>query len=183
MPQPLLLVEDDELIRNQMQWGLSSEYDVHVARDRAGALGLARQLQPAVIVLDLGLPPAPREATEGLRALQELLALLPHAKIIIVTGHGERAIALKAVELGAYDYFTKPADFEALKLLLKRACQLHELEMENVALRRQGGDGQGLGLLIGDSPIMQALYAAVRKVAVSEAAVLITGESGSGKEL
>jgi two-component system NtrC family response regulator len=183
MPHPLLLIEDDELIRNQMQWGLSSEYDVHVIGDRTGALNLARSLRPPVIVLDLGLPPAPREATEGLRALRELLTIVPHAKIIVVTGHAERAIAMKAVELGAYDYFTKPADFDALKLLLKRACQLHELEMENVALRHRGDAGQGLGLLIGDSPIMQTLFSAIRKVAGSEAAVLITGESGSGKEL
>src|SRR3990172_10986236 len=159
MPQPLLLVEDDELIRNQMQWGLSSEYDVHVARDRAGALGLARQLQPAVIVLDLGLPPAPREATEGLRALQELLALLPHAKIIIVTGYGERAIALKAVELGAYDYFTKPANLDELKLLLKRACQIAHLERENA--QQYAGTGEGLGGLIGDSPVMQRLFSTI----------------------
>ncbi len=182
MLRRLLLIEDDELIRNQMQWGLSPEYDVHLAGDRTGALQLARQLHPPVVVLDLGLPPAPREATEGLRTLRELLALLPHTKILVVTGHGERAIALKAVELGAYDYFTKPADFDALKLLLQRACQLYELEMENATRQRESAS-RGLGPLIGDSPVMQTLYATVRKVAGSYAALLMTGESGTGKEL
>ena len=182
MTRPLLLIEDDELTRNQMQWGLSLDYEVHIAGDRAHALNLAKQLQPPVILLDLGLPPAPREATEGLRALRELLPIAPRTKIIVVTGHGERAIALKAVELGAYDYYTKPADLEELKVILKRAYQLFDLETENVA-RQQHATSEGLGLLIGASPVMQTLFATMRKVAASDAAVLITGESGTGKEI
>jgi two-component system NtrC family response regulator len=182
MLRPLLLTEDDELIRNQMQWGLSADYDVHIASTRESALALAKQLQPPVILLDLGLPPAPREATEGLQTLQELLSLLPRTKVIVVTGHTERAIALKAVELGAFDYFTKPTDLGELKLLLKRAYQLYDLESENAALQREAA-GQGFGSLIGTSPLMQVLYGTIRKVAGSDAAVLIIGESGTGKEL
>jgi len=182
MLRPLLLTEDDELIRNQMQWGLSSEYEVHIASNRESALALAKQTQPPVVLLDLGLPPTPREATEGLRTLQELLCLLPRTKVIVVTGHGERAIALKAVELGAYDYFTKPTDLAELKLLLKRAYQLYDLESENAAQQREAA-GQGFGSLIGNSPAMQSLFTTIRKVAGSDAAVLITGESGTGKEL
>jgi two-component system NtrC family response regulator len=182
MPRPLLLTEDDELIRNQMQWGLSSDYDIHVASNRESALNLAGQIQPPVVLLDLGLPPAPREATEGLQTLQELLRVAPRTKVIVVTGHSERSIALKAVELGAYDYFTKPVDLAELKLMLKRAYQLYDLEEENAARRREAA-GQGLGALLGNSPAMQALYGTIRKMAGSEAAVLITGESGTGKEL
>jgi two-component system, NtrC family, response regulator len=182
MLRPLLLTEDDELIRNQMQWGLSADYDVHIASTRESALALAKQLQPPVILLDLGLPPAPREPTEGLQTLQELLSQLPHTKVIVVTGHSERAVALKAVELGAYDYFTKPTDLGELKLLLKRAYQLYDLESENAAQQREAA-GQGFGSLIGNSPLMQVLYGTIRKVAGSDAAVLIIGESGTGKEL
>ncbi len=182
MLRPLLLTEDDELIRNQMQWGLSSDYEVHVAGNREGALALAKQLQPPVVLLDLGLPPTPREATEGLQTLQELLRLLPRTKVIVVTGHGERAVALKAVELGAHDYFTKPTDLAELKLLLKRAYQLYDLEAENAA-RRHEAAGQGFGSLIGNSPVMQSLFTTIRKVAGSDAAVLVMGESGTGKEL
>jgi two-component system NtrC family response regulator len=182
MLRPLLLTEDDELIRNQMQWGLSADYDVHIASTRESALALAKQLQPPVILLDLGLPPAPREATEGLQTLQELLSQLPRTKVIVVTGHTERAIALKAVELGAFDYFTKPTDLGELKLMLKRAYQLYDLELENAALQRESA-GRGFGSLIGTSPLMQVLYGTIRKVAGSDAAVLIIGESGTGKEL
>ena len=182
MPRPLLLTEDDELIRNQMQWGLSTDYEVHIAGNRESALNLARQLQPPVVLLDLGLPPAPREATEGLRTLQELLRAAPRTKIIVVTGHGERAIALKAIELGAYDYFTKPIDLAELTLMLKRAYQLYDLETENAAHQREAA-GQGFGSLIGNSPAMHTLYGTIRKVAASNAAILIIGESGTGKEL
>jgi two-component system NtrC family response regulator len=182
VPRPLLLVEDDELIRNQMQWGLTSDYAIHTADTREQALSLAKQLQPSVILLDLGLPPAPREPTEGLKTLQALLSMAPRTKVIVVTGHSERAIALKAVELGAYDYFTKPVDLDELKLLLKRAFQLHDLEAENVALQHEAA-GQGFGSLIGNSPLMHTLYGTIRKVSGSDAAVLIIGESGTGKEL
>jgi len=182
MLKPLLLTEDDELIRNQMQWGLSSDYEVHVANNRESTLALARQIQPPVVLLDLGLPPVPREATEGLQTLQELLRILPRTKVIVVTGHGERAIALKAVELGAYDYFTKPTELAELKLLLKRAYQLYELEAENAARQREAA-GRGFGPLIGNSPVMHTLFTTIRKVAGSDAAVLIIGESGTGKEL
>jgi two-component system NtrC family response regulator len=182
MLRPLLLTEDDELIRNQMQWGLSSDYDVHIAGNREGALALAKQLQPPVVLLDLGLPPTPREATEGLQALQEVLQTAPRTKVIVVTGHSERAIALKAVELGAYDYFTKPIDLTELKLMLKRAYQLYDLEAENAARQREAA-GQGFGSIIGNSPAMHSLYTIIRKVAGSDAAILMTGESGTGKEL
>ena len=182
MPRPLLLIEDDELIRNQMQWALDTDYDVHIANNRVSAIDVAKQLRPPVILLDLGLPPAPREATEGLRALREMLAIAPCTKIIVVTGHGERAIALKAVEHGAHDYFTKPADLDELKLMLKRAYQLHDLEMENRTEHRDE-TRRGVGPLIGSSPVMDVLFATIRKVASSEAAVLITGESGTGKEM
>jgi two-component system NtrC family response regulator len=182
MLKPLLLTEDDELIRNQMQWGLASDYEVHVANNRESTLALAKEIRPPVVLLDLGLPPTPREATEGLQTLQELLSRLPRTKVIVVTGHGERDIALKAIELGAYDYFTKPTDLAELRLLLKRAYQLYEYESENAARQREAA-GQGFGTLIGNSPAMQSLFSTIRKVAASDAAVLVIGESGTGKEL
>jgi two-component system NtrC family response regulator len=182
MLRPLVLTEDDELIRNQMQWGLASDYDVHIANNRESTLALAKEIHPPVVLLDLGLPPTPREATEGLQTLQELLSHLPRTKVIVVTGHGERDIALKAIELGAYDYFSKPTDLAELRVLLKRAYQLYDLESENAARQREAA-GQGFGVLIGNSPAMQSLFSTIRKVAASDAAILVIGESGTGKEL
>ncbi|MFZ5862789.1 MAG: PEP-CTERM-box response regulator transcription factor [Nitrospirota bacterium] len=178
----LLVVDDEEAIRNQMRWALADEYDVLLAEDRSSALEQMKQTRPDAVLLDLGLPPAPREATEGLQALAELLAADRQAKIIVITGNHDRANALRAVEQGAFDFFSKPADIPEVRVVLKRALRLAELERENDALRQRLGE-RGFEDIVGESTAMQKVFAVIRKVATTDASVLIVGESGTGKEL
>jgi two-component system NtrC family response regulator len=178
----VLVVDDDEEILRQIQWALSGDYQVLTARDRQAALQHVRKEAVPVVLLDLGLPPRPREASEGLRALDEILADLPLAKVIIVSGNSERANARLAVERGAYDVFPKPVDIDELKVVIRRVCQRLDLEREVLATRR-GGSAVVLGEMIGSSPRMQAVFATVQKVAATDISVLIAGESGTGKEL
>ena len=117
----LLIVEDDEDIRTQMKWALAADYDVVLAEDQAGALAAFSASRPSVSLLDLGLPPRPNDPDEGLKTLSSLLALDPLAKVIIVSGQGEKENALRAVGAGAYDFLCKPVDMEELKLVLQRS--------------------------------------------------------------
>jgi two-component system NtrC family response regulator len=178
----LLVVDDEEAIRNQMRWALADEYDVLLAEDRPSALEQMKQARPDAVLLDLGLPPAPRDATEGLQALAELLAADRQAKVIVITGNHDRANALRAVEQGAFDFFAKPADLQEVRVVLKRALRLGQLERENDELRRRLG-GHGFDDIVGESAAMQKVFAVIRKVATTDASVLIVGESGTGKEL
>jgi two-component system NtrC family response regulator len=141
-----------------------------------------KQERPDVVLLDLGLPPAPRDATEGLHALGELLAVDPQVKVIVLTGNHDRANALRAIEDGAFDYFSKPADLQEVRVVLKRARHLAQLERENETLRRRLAD-PGFEDILGESAPMQKVFAVIRKVATTDASVLIVGESGTGKEL
>src|SRR3972149_3149452 len=178
----LLVVGDDEGIRNQMKWALSDAYDVYLAEDRESALAVVRTEKPSLILLDLGLPPDPRGAGEGLKTLREIGELDPTAKVVIITGNSEKANALKAVEGGAFDFFVKPPDLEEVRIILKRALNLITLEKENIALKEKGLR-TGFEDILGESPPMQKIFSLVRKVAPSDASVLVVGESGTGKEL
>jgi two-component system, NtrC family, response regulator len=178
----LLVVDDDEQILRQIRWALSEDYDVHTASDRQSALDLFRKEEISVVLLDLGLPPNPREAVEGLRALDELIALNPLVKVIIVSGNSERQNALRAIEKGAHDIFPKPADLDALKIVLARVFKRLELEKESIE-ERQLALRVSLEEMVGQSPAMQNVFSTVRKVAETEVPVLILGESGTGKEL
>jgi len=120
MKHKLLIVDDDEAIRTQMKWALSQDYEVHFAEDRKGALEVFEANTPAVTLLDLGLPPRPNECDEGLAALSEILAVDGTAKVIIVSGQGEKRNAIEAVGAGAYDFLCKPVVMEELRLLLRR---------------------------------------------------------------
>ena len=178
----LLIVDDDEGIRNQMKWALSDAYDVYLAEDRESALAVVNTEKPSLILLDLGLPRDPRGAGEGLKALEEIGSLDRLAKVVIITGNSEKANALKAVEGGAFDFFIKPPDLEEVRIILKRALNLITLEKENIALKEKGLR-TGFEDILGESPPMQKIFSLVRKVAPSDASVLVVGESGTGKEL
>lgn len=178
----LLIIDDEEAIRNQMRWALIDEYEVLLAEDRTSGMVQMNQERPELVALDLGLPPAPRDAEEGLRTLSEILAVDRHAKVIVITGNQDRANALRAIEQGAFDLFAKPADLQEVRVVLRRALRLAQLERENIALREQLA-GQGLGDIMGESPPMQKVFATIRKVATTDASVLVVGESGTGKEL
>jgi two-component system NtrC family response regulator len=178
----LLIVDDDEEIRTQMRWALASEYDVVLAGDRTEAIDKFGSARPLVVLLDLGLPPRAGTPEEGLAVLSELLALEPLTKVIIISGQGEKDVALRAVGDGAYDFLGKPVETDELKLLLKRCFYVAKLEREYREVRQRLNGDRFEGLL-GNSAPMRAVFDSVRKVATTDAPVLILGESGTGKEM
>ncbi len=182
MKASLLIVDDDEDIRSQMKWALAEDYEVVLAEDRASALERFREHRPAVVLLDLGLPPHPADPEEGFAVLSQLLALDSLAKVIIITGQVEKENALRAIGEGAYDLLCKPVQMEELKVILKRAFYLVHLERDYRAMQKRL-DGETFEGMLGISPQMQAVFASIRKVAVTDVPVLILGESGTGKEV
>src|ERR1051325_4756747 len=182
MPPKLLIVDDDEEIRTQMKWALSQDYEVFLAEDRLTALAVFSEQKPPVVLLDLALPPHPADSEEGFTALSEMLAQDNLSKIIIVSGQAEKNNALQAIGAGAYDFLTKPVEVEVLKLLLKRAFHVASLEREYRQMQQhlQGDTFEGM---LGTSSQMQNVFNSIRKVATSDAPVLVLGESGTGKEM
>ena len=178
----VLIVDDDEQIRKQIQWFLSDEFDVYSAGNRQDAIEVFKKEKTPVVLLDLGLPPHPRDAVEGLQTLDDMLALNSFVKIIIVSGNSERKNALAAVDKGAYDIFPKPVDLDELKIVLRRVCRRIDLENENIR-EREPLHEDSFGEIVGASPQMQVVFNAIRKVSSIDVPVLITGESGTGKEL
>lgn len=178
----LLIVDDDEDLRTQMKWALAQDYEVFLAEDRRSALEAVRTKKVPVVTLDLGLPPWPASVEEGFATLAEILSIDPLIKVIIATGRGEKEHALRAIGDGAYDFLYKPVEIEELKVLLKRAFHLSALERENQELQSKVSAEPFQGIL-GNSPKMQEVFTTVRKVATTDAPVLIFGESGTGKEL
>lgn len=182
MKPRLLIVDDDEEIRSQLRWALAEDYEPLLAGDRLAALKTSSEHKPAVALLDLGLPPRPADPDEGLATLASLLQQNASVKVIIVSGQGEKANALRAIEAGAYDFLSKPVELEELKVILRRAFQIAGLETElrqaQETLARDGFEG-----MIGNCSRMQTVFNTIRRVATSDAPVLILGESGTGKEV
>jgi two-component system NtrC family response regulator len=178
----LLVVEDDESIRSQMKWALAQDYEVLTAEDRGGAMDVIKGERPSVVTLDLGLPPRPAEVEEGFATLNEILSENSHTKVIIITGRGEREHALKAIGQGAYDFFFKPIQIDELKVVLRRAVYVSQLERGYRRLQQLLSEESFEGML-GTSPQMQEVFSAIHKVARTDVPVLIVGESGTGKEL
>jgi two-component system NtrC family response regulator len=175
----VLVVEDDIGIQKQLKWSLSN-YELVFAGDRASAMTQLRRYEPAVVTLDLGLPPDPANASEGLACLAEILAAQPHCKVIVLTGNTDNVHALKAVALGAYDYYQKPIDADVLNIILSRAFKLTELEQENRALKASSSIQLDI---IGNSDAMVKACRTVEKIAPTEITTLLLGESGTGKEV
>ena len=176
----LLVVEDDKGLQKQLRWSLDA-YDVLLADDRATALAHMHRFRPGVVTMDLGLPPDPDGAAEGLATLQQLLVDAPDTKVIVLSGNQDRAHALKAIALGAYDFHQKPCDPEVLKLIIERAFQLHDMQQENRRMLQIQADSPLAGIVTRD-PAMLRLCRMVGKLAPSSATVLLQGDSGSGKE-
>jgi two-component system NtrC family response regulator len=177
----LLVVEDDEGLQRQLKWAYDG-YCVVIAGDRASAIDALRLHEPAVVTLDLGLPPDPDGTEEGFATLSELLALKPDVKIIVASGHGEHESALKAIALGAYDFYRKPIDIDELGLIVSRAFQLHSLETETRRLEADSGKTV-LGSMVTAAPEMLKVARTIEKVASANVSVMLLGASGTGKEL
>ncbi|MGC4097244.1 MAG: PEP-CTERM-box response regulator transcription factor [Nitrospira sp.] len=178
----LLLVDDDDEIRDQMKWALASDYQLLEAVNRSAALTHIRQAMPQLVLLDLGLPPDSEGASEGFAILREAVQLNPAGKVIVVTGNSDRAKALAAIETGAYDFIEKPVQLDVLKVVLQRATYLFNVEQDNRARQAQGAGNEFEGL-VGKSSGIQDVVRLIRRVGPSDVPVLIAGESGTGKEL
>ncbi|HLF11829.1 MAG TPA: PEP-CTERM-box response regulator transcription factor [Gammaproteobacteria bacterium] len=177
----LLIVEDDPGLQNQLRWCFE-DYEVLAAGDRLSAINELRRHEPAVILQDLGLPPDDGGVEEGFTALRDILTLAPFTKIVVITGHGDQSNAVKAVGLGAYDFYQKPVDVDTLRLIVARAYQMHDLECENRRLL-DARDVSPLDGIIADSECMLKVCRTIEKVAPTDATTLLQGESGTGKEV
>jgi two-component system, NtrC family, response regulator len=176
----LLVVEDDEGLQRQLKWAYEG-YRVVSATDRASAIEALRAHEPAVVTLDLGLPPDPDGTSEGFATLEEILRLKSDTKVIVATGHGARESALKAIGIGAYDFYKKPVDIDDLGLIVARAFHLHAIEEENHRL--EAGGTTVFGSMVTAAPEMLKVAKTVERVANADVTVMLLGASGTGKEL
>jgi len=178
----LLIIEDDEDLRTQMKWGLAKDYKVLEAADHKSALRALAEGTPQVATLDLGLPPDPDGVSEGFGTLSEILEVDPLSRIIIITGRDERENALKALEMGAYDFLAKPVNLDDLRIILQRAFYISNLERDYRELKSRAGT-EPFESMLGTSPQIRAVYEKIQKVAPTGVPVMVVGESGTGKEL
>ena len=179
--KPLLIVEDDPALQKQMKWAFD-RYETIMAADRESAIAQLRRCEPAVVTMDLGLPPNPDDPSEGLQLLEQIHTLAPETKVIVLTGQNDRVNALKSIALGAHDFCTKPFEPQILLWTIDRAFRVHELQVENRRLQSMHQSPALSGLITRD-PEMQRVCRTVEKVAPSSATLLLLGESGTGKEL
>jgi two-component system, NtrC family, response regulator len=177
----LLVVEDDPGLQKQLRWSFD-EYEVIVAKDREDAIAQVRRFEPAVVLQDLGLPPDAEGVGEGMRTLKEILSLAPQTRVIVITGNADKDNAMRAVALGAYDFYQKPLDPDVLRLIVGRALRLHELEKLNRQLQDGALRAPFEGLIATDDA-MYKVCRMIERVAPADVSVLILGESGTGKEL
>jgi two-component system, NtrC family, response regulator len=177
----LLIVEDDPALQKQIKWSLD-QFESVTADDRESALVQLRRHAPAVVTMDLGLPPNADDSTEGFLLLEQIVSLAPGTKVVVLTGQNGQANALRAVELGAYDFLAKPFEPEVLGLIVQRALRLHELQAENERLVAMRQPDSLSGLLTRD-PEMLRVCRTMEKVATTNATVMLLGESGTGKEV
>lgn len=181
MTKRLLIVEDDPGLQSQMRWCFSDELEVAVASNRETALAALRRHEPQVVTLDLGLPPDPGGASEGFALLEDILRLAPNTKVVVVTGREDKENAVRAIGMGASDFYQKPLDPDILTFVVNRAFRLAELEHENHELNRR--NGTSIKGIVAASPQMMAICRTVEKVAPTDVTTLIIGETGTGKEL
>lgn len=177
----LLVVEDDPALQKQIRWSFD-QYNVLLASDRESALSQVRRHTPAVITMDLGLPPDADGVTEGFKLLEQILTTAPDTKVIVLTGQNEQTNALRAIALGAYDFFVKPFEPETLNLTVERAFRFYDLQQENRRLQSMQ-QPDALGALITRDPEMLRICRTIEKVAPTNATILLLGESGTGKEV
>jgi two-component system NtrC family response regulator len=178
---PLLIVEDDLALQKQIKWTLD-RFESVTASDRESALLQLRRHQPAVVTMDLGLPPDPDSVSEGFKLLEQILDIEPATKVIVLTGQNDQGHALRAVALGAYDFLAKPFEPDVLNLVVERASRLAELQAENRRLQALHQPDALSGLITRDTEMLR-ISRLIERVAGADATVLLLGESGTGKEV
>ena len=177
----LLVVEDDPALQKQMRWAFG-DFDTLLASDRETALTQLRRHEPPVVTMDLGLPPEPDDVGEGFRLLNEMLTLAPDTKVIVLTGQHDRENAVRAVGMGAYDFFAKPFEPELLTLTIDRAFRMYDLQRENAELRA-AAEGALNGVLTRDAGMIKVCRTVEKVASANNVTVALLGESGTGKEV
>ncbi|MDL2122104.1 MAG: PEP-CTERM-box response regulator transcription factor [Deltaproteobacteria bacterium] len=183
MKKNLLVIEDENSVAKQLQWGLGKEYEITIVSDAGQARPLLASGVFPVATLDLGLPPYPDTPQEGFELLEEISSLAPHTRVIVITGNAEEENAVKAIALGAADFCAKPIDLKILKIILSRTFKIHELEETNRRLQRQTSQSGLLCGMLGISPVMEEVFERLKHVSKTDYPVLIIGETGTGKEM
>lgn len=177
----ILIIDDEQSIRSQLKWALSTDYQVFEAKNEEESLTLVKKERPNLVTLDVTL--STNGALEGLNILEQIVQFDPRIKVIMITGHDEKEIALKAIQSGAHDYYQKPINVDELKTIIRRALYIQKLEIENETLARRVRGEKYFEDIIGDSPQMLEVYEVMKKVLTTDVPVLIYGETGTGKEL
>jgi two-component system NtrC family response regulator len=176
----LLIVEDDEGLCGQYRWAFPG-FEILIAHDRAAGLALAGRARPAVAITDLGLPPDADGVSEGFAVLDGIGRVSPETKVIVATGNGDRAHALRAVSLGAYDFCEKPVDIAVLRTIVDRSLRVGLLEAENRRLSEAANPTQ-IKRIVTASDSMLKVCRSIERLAPTGVSVLLLGESGTGKE-
>lgn len=177
--EKLLIVDDDLGIQKQLKWSLA-DYDVVLAATRETAIAAVRRFEPKVVALDLGLPPDEANATEGVAVIKEILTIAPYTKVIVITGNDDRTNALKAIEMGAYDFYQKPVDSDVINIIVSRAFSLANIEIDNRNMKSAVGSDTGI---IGNSASIERMKMMLQRIAPTNITALLLGESGTGKEV
>ncbi|HSX49470.1 MAG TPA: PEP-CTERM-box response regulator transcription factor [Cellvibrio sp.] len=176
----LLIIEDDAGLQSQLRWHFD-QYETVVADNRQDAIAALRLHEAAVIIQDLGLPPDEDGVDEGFKCIQDILRISPNSKIIVMTGKTDHENALRAVAMGAYDFYQKPVDPNTLDLIVQRAFHIHELEDYNrrLSLSQQ----EPLEGLITNDPQLLKICRQLEKISPTTVTCTLLGESGTGKEV
>jgi two-component system NtrC family response regulator len=179
----LLIIEDEISVAKQLKWGLGEEYEINIASEADQARPLLASGAFPVVLLDLGLPPYPDTPQEGFKLLSEIFSLSPHTKVIVITGNAEEENAVQAIALGAADFYSKPIDLKLVNIIITRTFRIHRLEETNRRLQQQAQQGGSFCGMLGISPVMLKIFELIKRVSGTDYPVLITGDSGTGKEM
>ena len=183
MKRKLLIIEDEKSVAKQLRWGLDKEYEITIASDPEKARPLLKSGAFPVVTLDLGLPPSPDTPEQGFALLKEIKSLSHPIQVIVITGNAEEENAIKAIGLGASDFYAKPIDLKILKIILARTYRTYELEESNRNLVEQSSQSGSLCGMIGVAPVMVDVFTRLKRAAKTAYPVLVTGSTGTGKEM